>query len=48
VGTVWLAWCAQSRPPQARCHVFPGDRAAVRAQTCQAALEGLLTMMLDA
>lgn len=47
VGTVWLAWAVQGRPTQARCQVFEGDRAAVRAQTCQAALQGLLAMMLD-
>lgn len=48
VGTVWLAWAAKGRSTQARCQIFSGDRAAVRAQTCQVALEGLLAMLLDA
>ncbi|KGM40322.1 damage-inducible protein CinA [Aquabacterium sp. NJ1] len=42
VGTVWIAWAARGEPSTARCCLFKGDRAAVRAQTCQAALAGLM------
>jgi nicotinamide-nucleotide amidase len=41
VGTVWLAWGNGSNIHSEK-HLFPGDRAAVRAQTVAAALEGLL------
>ena len=42
VGTVWIAWAMEGRPPWARCHHFAGDRASVRAQAVGAALDGLL------
>jgi nicotinamide-nucleotide amidase len=42
VGLVWLAWCGRGGEPQAERHVFPGDRAAVRAATVVRALEGLV------
>jgi nicotinamide-nucleotide amidase len=41
VGTVWLAWAGWDFV-EAVCRHFPGDRAAVRAATVDAALEGLL------
>ena len=41
VGTVWLAW-GNGSDIYSEKHLFPGDRAAVRAQTVVAALEGLL------
>jgi len=44
VGTVWLAWgCRSDDGPvvRARCCHFPGDRAAVRAQTVLLALREL-------
>ncbi len=44
VGTVWLAWACQGQPTQARCHLFNGDRAAVRWQTCVVALQGVLAL----
>ena len=40
-GTVWLAWWANGQL-SSECHVFGGDRAAVRAATVQRALQGLL------
>lgn len=43
VGTVWLAWASRNGVSTA-CHCFPGDRAAVRAHTVQAALAGLLAL----
>ena len=46
VGTVWLAWAGPAGV-SAACHRFPGDRAAVRAQTVQAALVGLLALAED-
>ncbi|MBH3438627.1 CinA family protein [Pseudomonas luteola] len=41
VGTVWLAW-GNGSDIYSEKHLFSGDRAAVRAQTVVAALEGLL------
>lgn len=41
VGTVWIAW-AHDGGVDAVCEHFPGDRAAVRAATVDAALAGLL------
>ncbi|WP_108126986.1 CinA family protein [Saccharospirillum mangrovi] len=41
VGTVWIGW-AFGRDVQAKRFLFPGDRAAVRQQTVEAALSGLI------
>lgn len=41
VGTVWLAWACRGQATRAEKHLFPGDRAAVRWQTCAVALEGV-------
>lgn len=41
VGTVWISWKRRGQPACARCHVFEGDRAAVRRQTVAVALEGI-------
>ncbi len=41
VGTVWIAWAGGGTPVATRFH-FTGDRAAVRGQSVQAALEGLI------
>lgn len=43
VGTVWIAW-ANGDTLHTECRHFSGDRQAVRAQTVQAALEGLLQL----
>ena len=42
VGTVWLAWAVGDAVSCER-HVFTGDRQAVRLQTVQRALEGLIS-----
>lgn len=42
VGTVWIAWMRRGAEPQVRRFVFPGDRAAVRDRSADAALRGLL------
>ena len=42
VGTVWLAWAVLNKPVHAECHVFDGDRAAVRAATVRCALQGVM------
>lgn len=42
VGTVWIAWASNIQPTQARCYLFKGNRAAIREQSVQAALEGLI------
>lgn len=44
VGTVWLAW-AHGAQMQSGCWQFAGDRQAVRQQTVQAALAGLLCVL---
>ncbi|HZJ92194.1 MAG TPA: CinA family protein [Thiopseudomonas sp.] len=44
VGTVWLAW-AHGAQVQSGCWRFAGDRDAVRQQTVQAALAGLLCLI---
>lgn len=45
VGTVWIAWAAPGHDSRAQRHHFQGDRAQVRAQTCHAALQGLIQML---
>lgn len=44
VGTVWMAWDVSGRL-LARRHYFQGDRLAIKRQTVEAALEGLLEML---
>ncbi|HIV69400.1 MAG TPA: CinA family protein [Candidatus Aquabacterium excrementipullorum] len=44
VGTVWLAWARRGEATRADKHVFAGDRNAVRWQTCEVALRGVLAM----
>lgn len=44
VGTVWLAWSGPEGVVAERC-LFPGDRDAVRRQTVERALAGLLEKM---
>lgn len=41
VGTVWFGWCVGGHA-DAECRRFDGDRAAVRQQTVEHALQGLL------
>jgi len=41
VGTVWFGWCIDGHA-DAECRRFDGDRAAVRQQTVEHALQGLL------
>lgn len=41
VGTVWFGWCVGGQT-DAECRRFDGDRAAVRQQTVEHALKGLL------
>lgn len=48
VGTVWLAWARRGQPAQAECCWWPGDRAEVRAQTTQRALQGVLALAAEA
>jgi len=44
VGLVFVAVARAGRPTRVDRHVFPGDRAAVRAATVRAALDGLAAM----
>jgi nicotinamide-nucleotide amidase len=45
VGTVCLAWQLAGADPVVRTKHFDGDRAAVRAQTAECALRGLLELL---
>lgn len=45
VGTVWIAWKRRGGYPKAEIFQFDGDREAVRRQTVEAALHGLLTLV---
>lgn len=48
VGTVWLAWARQGHGDiVTKKMLFEGDRDAVRLQTTQVALEGLLEILQD-
>jgi nicotinamide-nucleotide amidase len=42
VGTVWVAWAVRGQASSAARFQFDGDRAQVRWQTCEVALQGLL------
>jgi nicotinamide-nucleotide amidase len=42
VGTVWIAWAGDYQPTHAECFLFKGNRAAIREQAVEAALQGLL------
>jgi nicotinamide-nucleotide amidase len=45
VGTVWLAWVLNDRAPITETWRFAGDRAAVRRQTVERALAGVLELL---
>ncbi len=45
VGTVWLAWQLAAEQVMTRCLHLAGDRAAVRNQATEAALEGVLQLL---
>lgn len=45
VGTVWLAWAMQGQEVVSQVFLFAGDRQAVREQTTQAALQGILSLV---
>jgi len=45
VGTVCLAWAVEGEQPVVRTEHFAGDRAAVRVQTVERALQGVLDML---
>lgn len=45
VGTVWFAWAANEGGVESACHLFDGDRVAVREQAIDIALEGLLRQL---
>lgn len=45
VGTVWIAWGQKLGYAEASCFHFEGDRAAVRRQTVEAALQGIIARL---
>lgn len=47
VGTVWLAWAGPQGRLRTMHKLFAGDRTAVREQTRDAALQGLLACLLE-
>lgn len=47
VGTVWIAWIRRGGSAQPQRFQFDGDRASVRDQAAQAALNGLLHRMVE-
>ncbi len=47
VGTVWIASALDLKSVTAQCYVFKGDRAAIRQQAVQFALDGLLALILN-
>lgn len=47
VGTVWIAWAHKHHATQTDCFYFAGDRAHVRHQAVNAALEGLLKLLMS-
>jgi nicotinamide-nucleotide amidase len=48
VGTVWLAWKRRGGYPHAALHQFDGDREAIRRQTVEIALRGILRILTPA
>ena len=45
VGTVWFAWALKDGETWARVHHLPGNRAAIRAQSVQIALTGIIALV---
>jgi nicotinamide-nucleotide amidase len=45
VGTVCLAWCLKNRKPRSETRHFSGDREAVRRQSVERALRGVLACL---
>ena len=45
VGTVCFAWATAGRPTRAETRRFPGDREAVRRQSVERALQGVLELL---
>lgn len=45
VGTVWIAWASHSKPTHAQRYLLQGDRSAIREQSVNEALRGLIAMI---
>jgi nicotinamide-nucleotide amidase len=45
VGLVWIAWTYRGGNPQCRRFLFRGDRAAIRRQSVEVALQGLIDLL---
>ena len=46
VGTVWISWAMQGHEKiVSKCYLFEGDRDAVRAQTTDVSLQGVLEIL---
>lgn len=45
VGLVWIAWAHRGGDPQCRRFLFRGDRAAIRRQSVEVALQGLVDLL---
>ncbi|MDP3706085.1 MAG: CinA family protein [Legionellaceae bacterium] len=44
VGTVWIAWTSHAKATNAQRYLFQGDRTAIREQSVDEALRGLIAM----
>lgn len=47
VGTVWLAWSIRGKQTHAQCCHFEGNRDAVRRQTAEKALKGVIEYLVQ-
>lgn len=45
VGTVWIAYAKRTMPATAKIHIFTGDRQAIRTESIESALKGLLSII---
>jgi nicotinamide-nucleotide amidase len=45
VGTVWIAWAREGVAVQTKLYSFKGDRAAIRSQSVESALRGLIDFL---
>ena len=46
VGTVWIAWALDFQRVNFKCYHFHGDRSSIRQQSVEAALNGLIQLIL--
>lgn len=47
VGTVWIGWSFTHQPTRSQCYLFKGNRAFIRQQAVEVALDGLIQFILN-